>query len=821
MQHIGLIAPYDAKDDWMCPECLKNGTSWVAKFTGRTTVLDAESNGLYCSDHPNSQVMSGARPVTVDDLGAVQSVVYENGVAVEKLYVWSDVDRGARLIQKSSSPSALQLWYLQAGGPLIELRGKTLSLADVQTVSTPVPRGESRFNHTIPIASQYLHLVNEEPIWKDGEGCWEIWLKGRPSPTTSTAPVEPAAANDGAVVWPREESAIAGKGNWRRQIVGASFQFSDVVAIVTSRPHPGSSGDAFEVGPFEKLPFVGAATEGTHVRYMVLAKEGRRDFVERGAIPIRPPRGVATDGARMGWIALDFGTANTTVIYSLESPTSPVSLSDGVGVPIEACFFPVHGSGFDKQMVDTLSLFSAWYAPEDGPKPMQTTLLLKKDAARHSVVPSNLLKHIKSAQGQLLGNLKWQGLDSFDGSSVEAYLERVLLPAFQAISSKGATRYRFVATYPLAFGTERKLRFESALANVLKTIGTGTQLTQEGFQMVSESHAGAHGVATLQAPYSLTIDMGGGTTDFALIKTDGSEVLMAESLRIGGRDLIRAALLDQQDVERKVAQACGASTDALSVRPEVAIEGLLGAKDGEVRLLMGQPGVARRQRIAALLSGILVATARLVSAALSSDGTRDRPPTINVVLLGQGWHLLHGELLPQPFTESFFLDCLDKSNPMIDFERVAGTPPSTERKLQLVRGALKVAASGKNVDALTTGMSFVGMVLNLADGKQLQTFTPLTGVPATAYADKDPGISDLIVDLVTTMQFFNSDRATIGDVNARLDQPEHNMSTRERLIREGNRDLRACRDDKSEIVRSPLMAVIETTWLEFWSPRVG
>jgi hypothetical protein len=68
------------------------------------------------------------------------------------------------------------------------------------------------------------------------------------------------------------------------------------------------------------------------------------------------------------------------------------------------------------------------------------------------------------------------------------------------------------------------------------------------------------------------------------------------------------------------------------------------------------------------------------------------------------------------------------------------------------------------------------------------------------------------------MRLFDSKQATIGDVDARLSQVDHGLSTLDRLIRHGNRDLLACQEN-AQIIRSPLMAIIEETWLPFWSPR--
>jgi hypothetical protein len=447
--------------------------------------------------------------------------------------------------------------------------------------------------------------------------------------------------------------------------------------------------------------------------------------------------------------------------------------------------------------------------------------LLKKDVNRYSVVPPELVKNLAAARGQVSDNLKWQGLATYDDTAVQGYLERVLLPAFQAIVAAGASRYRFVATYPLAFDRERKQRFVNALKKVLDIIDAATNLSRADFHLISESHAGTHDVAALQATHWLTIDLGGGTTDLALIKMEQSKspsVLMAESLRIGGRDLIRAALGDRTDLPQRLARVLNVPIEDLSVSPEVAIEGLLASQDGAVQLLLGGDSVSRRQRIAALLSGIVVATARLVFAALGHDGKRDSPPSINVVLLGQGWHLLHDDLLREPFSEASFLDNLQKrAAQFVNFQPVADVRSSADRKLRLVRGALGLA-SGGTTDQGRPAVSYAGMDLTFADGRTVDISSPLGSIPTTNYSEGDPGVTAVIDDLVATMKTFDSPHRTIGDPDRRLSAVQARMSLKDGLIRDGNLDLTKCRQD-DQMVRSPLMAVIEGSWVRYWCPR--
>ena len=293
---------------------------------------------------------------------------------------------------------------------------------------------------------------------------------------------------------------------------------------------------------------------------------------------------------------------------------------------------------------------------------------------------------------------------------------------------------------------------------------------------------------------------------------------MAESLRIGGRDLLRAVLLDQSDAGQQIANAMGSAGGKLSVSQEVAVESLLGLRDAEVRLLTGRGNVMRRQRIAALLSGIIVTAVNLVLAALGNDDRREDKPRINVFLLGQGWHLLHNGLLPEPFAEAHFFDCLQQRGNTMDFQPAGDVASPVDRKLTLVKGALKLAASGETIDEATP-RSYAGMDLDLAGGGQVQLSFALGAIPTDRdYADGDPGIGTVIDDLVTTMGFFATNTTQLGTPAETLNVSRGGMSERDRMIREGMQNVLDCRQG-GEVVRSPLTAIVDGAWLQFWSPR--
>ena len=192
--HPGLIAPYDPQPNWTCEVCNGGGTPWVTRFAGKKTVLAAHTDALRCGEHSNTRIKCGNRDVTFADLGAAKAYVIEGGVATTKLYIWSDVELGTRLGRSATTQSSLEYWYWRRGGPQLELRGQVISIADVLTSSTSVPRGESEFTHTLPVASRYLQLVDTSKTrWQDAKGCWEIWFHGRPDSIESTAPADVAS----------------------------------------------------------------------------------------------------------------------------------------------------------------------------------------------------------------------------------------------------------------------------------------------------------------------------------------------------------------------------------------------------------------------------------------------------------------------------------------------------------------------------------------------------------------------------------------------------------------------------------------------------
>ena len=124
---------------------------------------------------------------------------------------------------------------------------------------------------------------------------------------------------------------------------------------------------------------------------------------------------------------------------------------------------------------------------------------------------------------------------------------------------------------------------------------------------------------------------------------------------------------------------------------------------------------------------------------------------------------------------------------------------------------MSLARAGANVSKSKGPVSFFGMDLKLDDGTSVPMSSHLGAAPDVRYADGDPGIEIVIRDLIETMMLFKSDEAVMGDVQAWVGSPNA-------LLADWNRDLMRCTEG-GQVVRSPLLALIEGSWLKFWCPR--
>jgi hypothetical protein len=421
-------------------------------------------------------------------------------------------------------------------------------------------------------------------------------------------------------------------------------------------------------------------------------------------------------------------------------------------------------------------------------------------------------------------DLKWERLDLLEKDILELYLRRALLVAYADLAAGGARKIQLAVTYPLAFDANRLAVMKSALENVLRSLEARTGIAADTIRYFSESHAGIAAIENVFAEYTLTVDMGGGTTDFALLRGSGdAEVAAAESVRIGGRDILKT-LSKQQDAAalgQRLNNALGAPTAArLGVPTETLMETVLQSSgvNALIAAVLPNQTIAVRQSGIALLAGVVLVAKRVLEAELARRDDKS-PPTINVALLGQAWHLLRPELNTN-LTETLVMAVLKK----ILAGRCTVQPVGVQqdprgRKLALARGAMKLLERGaRSPDSRP--LVPLGMSLR-ANSRELPATSSISEMPSgLAFSSGDPGFAQVIDDLLLVMGEFAVSGLAIGDPKAWLSASAPgitNQSREDHMIAQG------CHVLSDELVsgqgtlsRSPLALFLSGPWRQAW-----
>jgi len=795
-----LVLPWVPNTAWRCRAHESEGMSWAADRSLEPVFVSADQTQVLCPRHLTPIVDAKDQSVSLDALAC--AVANVNGQ--KELLIWKDVQRAAEL-KASVTDGGLSLAYAYGQGPTIVIRGRVAGLQDALCEPFPLPRGRS----TIPVRREFLAYLKEDSHFESATQCWKVAFAGRPRVESIPAPSSsPASAVDGIVVWPREQ--IDG---WRLFTLGAVVRQLDAASVVFK------TGEGYRWDEYRSLPFSALLDQG--VPKYVSFKKGND---QRGAVRVASRSEVPGADLR-AHIAIDFGTSNTSVVYEVAPEFTTGLLQNGVQSAGDQCVLSDNGSRFPSSLRDTLDLFSGWYETTE-PRPLLGTLLLERRSDTHiraNVVPRepDLVRNLRSATNTTVhADLKWRAEESYDSDALQRYMQCVLAPAFQAVRMRGARKLRVAATYPLAFEVTRLSRFKKAMTEALRTLGasTGTEIVNTVF--VSESEAGMAGSPAPNANYTLTLDMGGGTTDFALM--GDSQVIAADSVRIGGRALLKA--LWPSDQRSKLLQAIGASGDLDSnVTTATLLETLLhaGGVDRVLATLPPDSTLLTRQRIAALLASLLLVAERILVAGLPKETAT--PLTVNVALLGQGWHLL-GSPLMQGFSEQKFVQVLGARQPArYSVQRVAMLQDPVERKLTVVRGAAECLKQNLPAAVKHHEATFVGLDLRLQNGTTLPAEDRLTATVNIQLATGDPGFAQVVEDVAKIATLL----ADAGFVVPSLVQwlhnndPQYASQTRiQRLIAEGcHLTSRLIDPNGRSLSASPLVEFLHGPWMQMWTQQ--
>lgn len=208
-----------------------------------------------------------------------------------------------------------------------------------------------------------------------------------------------------------------------------------------------------------------------------------------------------------------------------------------------------------------------------------------------------------------------------------------LLAAAEAAARFGADEAQVVYSFPLAFTAQQKDALKRAMEEAVTQVGKWTGMRLALSEPVSESLAGLSSLGQAGGDWVLTMDVGGGTTDFALwAKTSGNQpaALAADSVEFGGDLLLEAAATVAGDREKA----------RLFIRQgSFLAEELQRAKRNTPNSYRHYTSTVRQWRnwLAEYAARIVAGTIVLKSQA--GEQTRDEV-SVRTVLLGGGWNAL-------------------------------------------------------------------------------------------------------------------------------------------------------------------------------------
>ena len=244
----------------------------------------------------------------------------------------------------------------------------------------------------------------------------------------------------------------------------------------------------------------------------------------------------------------------------------------------------------------------------------------------------NLIRAASSHDQNYVDNFKWplKNGEAFQRAFRAAYLENILAACFATLKHMNTSQIvSFTATYPGAFDKQLRDSYERDLKSVLAYLAPrcGIKIDPQKISFRTETIAALSSCDRGEEDISLTIDMGGGTTDIGLIvPTDTHDYHQFKSymasLRYAGNDLLKSIIQAQDKNESEASRL---------LKMKVNIR---QSKAGEMKLQAESAYVTR-----AFFDGLFEYVFTLVSA---FSNEKDFPETgdIKVYFFGNGFKLI-------------------------------------------------------------------------------------------------------------------------------------------------------------------------------------
>lgn len=799
---FGSYTGASPREVWTCPKCEEAHESWI-NIPGQQGVSRG-SLSVFCPRHPNQQILTGAgEPVGPEDYGAYPA-------PDETLYVWTDeVARpvGSIRAETQGGPGSDGTVVYRFNRQRLEVKGRLVSLDTVVLRNVARMARRERTEPTpvdVPVSGEHAVLVRKcesDPLNR----CWKIGFNGLRDPVTVPYPPDQETlwGSSTIVIWPPDLCE-----GWSVDYVAAStprgaqaaYRLIEQAKDSTLEPSPVCFTDALyrtKVGSLRYIE-VGEWLADESFRSMGLLNVVRRSVPQE-------------DSGGRGQIVLDFGTSNSAVLWEVLGADSPGFVLSGED-PAKPAHFATYNESDFNNLLKGVYVLSPWNRRERPPRPFLPSLHAKPDPDKKASEPAipprgqglDLLFSPAGEEPRIVSGLKWKdwrapGIQS----RLESLIEILLLPAFWELRARGCSSADLTATYPLAFGEDRRGTYENILQEVTKRLSqrTGLRVDSERIVSVSESAAGSSFLPQTHVTHVVALDAGGATTDLAIhigeagrdvVGKEVGTVLAADSIEYAGRDFLRAIVVVygtaplyrtlpkiEKDLLPPETSKFGEAEPAVEAYV-ASLEALLHRRgvEGLYELLKYVPQDVRPAdmvlkhaetilRWEALLAGLLFYIRRVVKASIA-EVPADKHVEVNFNLLGQGWELLRilGGDITTPATsvlEPRFRSLCEgiaggRRAPVV--ARVLALPEAQERKKAVAAGAAMIrkgkdpGASGGTLPppihalAANNRMTFVGMNIYDSEGQMIVSAdTRLQDLSTKPHWPGDPGYGRLLDEL--------------------------------------------------------------------------
>jgi hypothetical protein len=804
------LEAWGGSTSWNCRQCQREGTLWmnlppgggqVGRVIARITIDECS---IRCLGHTGEHVRSNdgyGDPIKYADLGCYPG---------EQLYIWNEQSAfpenrsGPPRIGDGFIEHQFNLFWIRIEGKLIKLTDVILDPKTVAWPSRGVPRTadgnelrESPSPIDVPVYAEYASLIKEsrfDPAKRE----WILSLHGYPSDIFRSAPLVPPSRlweTSTILVWPPQEN-----DEWAVDYIVASAPLSSNLRFRTITQAPG--GAKYDISKPRKLLGL-YRTEAARIRYVELGDITTGTYRSLGLMKVTRPL-VSAYPATRAEVVVDFGTSNSAVLWKLPD-RQPRFFRSGIEestLAEQACLV-TYSPKERTELESAAAILLSWY-PEKQNQPFVPALLAEPDRDHPEGQPCipprkegvKILrqsgKDIATSRVQV--GLKWRDWsDPITRKRVTSLVEALLIPALWELSANRVKQWILKVTYPLAFerteSFDRKAMYGAIIEELLTRLcdSEKTIPRPDSLQFFSESLAGAASLQQPNSTFEITLDLGGGTLDLAiLVGPAGSEicglpagkVVAADSLEYGGRDFLRAIvsaygphLLIEGPSDKNATDEHIAAVRLEQLEYDLhngGIKGLLERLNNADMAAGASADQDRKWRWEALLAGISLYVRRLLEGVISKyvlplNGRRPSL-TVGFFLLGQGWQLLRlrypnadiRTIMQEPLTNV----CTKASeNTQVSIGRPTIQAPSgdLDPKTAVVLGALELEASDNvqpNASFVHTGddgdvrQTFLGMKLG-ANGNIIEPTESLSDLSKDRRPSEsgDPGYAALIEDL--------------------------------------------------------------------------